>query len=287
MPEIGIDENLTAVAAIAPDDIWVSGSYAMVDANNQLVYLPLFLHWNGSQWLQFDSPGFGRDLVAIESNNVYAVGGETLVHWDGQSWTVAGGLDINAEASLNAIDNVPGTGDLVTAGWQGFPQDTLIARFIPSLPDAVPVSADSFEITRGQFISGTVADLAKSDNSKVLGRRETSDTSSNVYVEVRGTSPTPAPTSLEFTLEASVFARSEVIQSIDVYDFNIGAWEELDSRIAARLTDSTVTVSAKGDLSRFVEAETGQLEARCRFQSINPRQQFSASIDQTLWMIRQ
>ena len=134
MPEIGIDEKLTAVAAIAPDDVWVSGSYSIIDSQNQLVYLPLFLHWNGSAWSQFESPGFGSDLVAIESNNVYAVGGETLVHWDGQSWSVAGVLDATADAALNAIDQIPGTEELVAAGWQGFPQDTLVARLTLQSP---------------------------------------------------------------------------------------------------------------------------------------------------------
>jgi hypothetical protein len=287
MPELGIDENLTAVAAIAADDVWVSGSYAIVDENNLLVYLPLFLHWDGSGWSQFDSPGFGSDLAAIESNNVYAVGGETLVHWDGQSWTVAGELDVTAEASLNAIDRIPGTGDLVAAGWQGFPQDTLIARFIPGVPDTVAVAADSLDVTRGRVISGTLADLAESDDADLSIGRATSDIQSRTEFEVKAVSSVANPSSLVVTLEGSVFARSQVNQTIELYDYVAGVWEQIDTRAATRFSDSTVKVAATGDLSRFVEAGTMCIEARIRYQSPVARQHFSSNTDQFLWTIGQ
>ena len=84
-------------------------------------------------------------------------------------------------ASLNAINNIPGTADLVAAGWQGFPQDTLIARFAQGFPDSVAVGADSFNVTRGQVISGTIADLAESDDADLSSdeQRQTSSRGPN------------------------------------------------------------------------------------------------------------
>ena len=63
-------------------------------------WIPLVLRWNGTTWSRatIPVPQFGgqlRDVVALSSNNVYAVGlagegtfAETLVlHWNGTSWT--------------------------------------------------------------------------------------------------------------------------------------------------------------------------------------------------------
>ena len=173
--------------------------------------------------------------------------------------------------------------DPVTGAGQGTP---LPARGLAALESCiVEVAIDSFEFTRGNYSSGTVADLASSDNSDVSGRRNSSDTVSRVFLEVKGVSPTETPSSLKFTLEASVFARSTVVQSIDLFNYDTATWEEVDSQPAAAFVDSTVMVSATGDLSRFVEDGTNCIEARCRYESPSARQQFTANVDQVLWTI--
>jgi hypothetical protein len=89
------------------------------------------------------------------------------------------------------------------------------------------------------------------------------------------------------TLEGAVFARSPVNQTIELYDYIAGVWEQVDTRAATRFSDSTVTVAATGDLSRFVEAGTMFIKARIRYQSTNPRQQFSSNTDLFIWTIGQ
>ena len=79
-------------------------------------------------------------------------------------------------------------------------------------------------------------------------------------IEVKGFSPVASPSSLEVTLEGSVFARSQVYQTIELYDYVAGVWEQVDARAATRFTDSTVTLAATGDLSRFVEGGTMFIE---------------------------
>ena len=96
------------------------------------------------------------------------------------------------------------------------------------------------------------------------------------------------PSSLEFKLEGTVFARSNVVQTIELFDYVATTWEIINSRNAVRspAPDSVVTVAATGDLSRFVEAGTMCVEARVRYKSDSPRQNFASNTDQTIWTIQ-
>lgn len=158
-------------------------------------------------------------------------------------------------------------------------------RLVPVSSGPITVAPSSYEVTRGRYVSGDETSLADSDNVDLGARRSSTDIQSRVEVEIEGTSPTETPTSMTFTHEASVFARTEVTQNIEMYDFVLGDWETIDSQPASRFLDVTVEVVPTGDLSRFVEAGTGVVRARSRFVSSNPRQQFSANIDQMIWVI--
>ncbi len=118
-------------------------------------------------------------------------------------------------------------------------------------------------------------------------QRLTTDIQSRTEFVVMGTSPTANPGSLEVTLEGAVFARSPVVQTIELYDYVAAAWELVDSRNATNMIDSTATVAATGDLSRFVDPTTLAVEARIHFQSLSPRQRFASNTDQFIWTIGQ
>jgi hypothetical protein len=92
--------GLYGVAAIAPNDVWAVG-YAV---SLSTPYQTVTLHWNGSAWQIVPSPNLTRPgsynalnaVVAISSNNVWAVGGAPtdlgvdgralLMHWNGSAW---------------------------------------------------------------------------------------------------------------------------------------------------------------------------------------------------------
>lgn len=145
---------------------------------------------------------------------------------------------------------------------------------------------ESFVVTEGMHFSGGVAEITNSDDVDLTARRSNSDVASRVFIEFKGVSPSDSPSALSFTLEASVFARTNVFQRIDIWNFDDETWDEVDSRIASRLADSSVTVDTTKDLSRFVEPGTNFVRARARFDSENnPRQRFSVSVDQAIWSI--
>ncbi|MEM7453858.1 MAG: hypothetical protein AAF456_05825 [Planctomycetota bacterium] len=148
------------------------------------------------------------------------------------------------------------------------------------------IVADSYLVTRGTYSSGDTSDLADSDNQDLSVQRNNLDVISRVFVEFKTTAPTETPTNLDLTFESSVFARSTVVQSIDLYDYDLDEWVEIDSRNATRFSDSKFTVSASGDVSRFVQPGTSCVEARVRYQSLSNRQQFTANMDHIFWSIQ-
>lgn len=149
----------------------------------------------------------------------------------------------------------------------------------------VSIAPDSFLVTRGTYVSGGVAELAASDNADLSIRRNSADIQSRTEFEIKAFSPFANPSSFEVKLEGSVFARSTVNQTIELFDYNAGGWELVDTRAANRFSDITVTVAATGNLSRFVEGGTNSIEARIRYSSTVARQQFSSNTDQFAWTI--
>ncbi len=262
MPEIGINENLNAVAAIATDDVWVSGSYAFVNEQNQLEYVPLFLHWDGSVWSQYQSPGYGFDLVAIGTNDVYGVGGRTLVHWDGQAWSIAAELDPAELASLNAIDRLPGTGDLVVAGWQGNLHETLVARFTK---ESLTIMADSVEVVLGGNVTGQLSDVDESDDSylKIDRGNPGSPLLPSIIVDFEATLSTDTPNSLKVILESKV-NDSPNTQKILMFNNNTNSFEEVDAR-PSPTSDTVSHIQLEGDVTRFVQTGTGIIRTRVSY----------------------
>ena len=141
--------------------------------------------------------------------------------------------------------------------------------------------------TLGQYVGGGIAELAESDNADYQMRRSNNDLQSRTEFEVKSTSPTATPTRFEFTLKGSVFARGNVVQTIEFFDYVAGDWELVDTTNAARapMPDKVVTATATGDLSRFVEAGTLCIAARIRYKSDRNRQKFASNTDQAIWMI--
>lgn len=102
----GTDSYLTAVRAVAPDDIWAVGYSRTTTATATLVE-----HWDGSAWSLISTPPSGGTLssvVALAHNNVWAIGTDAsfqtlILHWDGASWiSVPGPNGPGAEFILSA-----------------------------------------------------------------------------------------------------------------------------------------------------------------------------------------
>jgi T5SS/PEP-CTERM-associated repeat protein len=156
-----------------------------------------------------------------------------------------------------------------------------VALFTDLVPDVV-VPAE-FNVIRGTYVSGGLTELATSDNADVSIRRSASDIQSRTEFEVASFATSANPSFMSITLEGSVFARSNVVQTIHAYNFDTAQFELVDTRNASRFNDNSTTVELLGNLSRFVEDGTHVVVARVRYQSDNPRQQFSSNTDLFTW----
>lgn len=94
------------VAAVTPDDVWVVG--LETDHSKFPATRPHFLHWDGANWTQVSAPGYALKLKAFASDDIYGIGGASLMHWDGQDWSVLSTLepqgDLGDLVSLDGLD---------------------------------------------------------------------------------------------------------------------------------------------------------------------------------------
>ncbi len=84
------NSTLSAVAAIASNDVWAAGSFS--DKSGTLSQ-PLFLHWDGASWQEAKVEGGGAvwGISARSASDIWAVGNAgpstAAFHWDGKSWS--------------------------------------------------------------------------------------------------------------------------------------------------------------------------------------------------------
>ncbi|HZW08743.1 MAG TPA: GC-type dockerin domain-anchored protein [Phycisphaerales bacterium] len=126
-PTPGFYNDLRAVAAIAPDDVWAGGDWWDFDGQ---IY-PFLIHWDGSQWTQVDVPFGIGDLYAFASDDVYAVS-NVVAHWDGASWEIVETFPGVDSPSLVALD---ATGPCALwAGGRHIPGDDLESLIVRQGP---------------------------------------------------------------------------------------------------------------------------------------------------------
>jgi hypothetical protein len=82
------DSELTGVAALATDDIWVVGSFRRARGGSRRA---LVEHWDGRSWRVIPTPGEElTDVDARSRRDVWAVGSpiNLVEHWNGERWKV-------------------------------------------------------------------------------------------------------------------------------------------------------------------------------------------------------
>jgi hypothetical protein len=119
--------DLSAVAALATNDVWAVGSLTKSNIGHPQT---LIEHWDGTNWQHVSSPNVGTGgsaltgLAAISANNIWAVGNghaPFFVHWDGTSWKLkpsptlaSSSSELHAVAALSTSD-VWAVGEVVSS----------------------------------------------------------------------------------------------------------------------------------------------------------------------------
>lgn len=156
----------------------------------------------------------------------------------------------------------------------------------PSRLGPIEIEPSEFSVTRGSLANGSLPNLLSSDDADVSIRRSSTDIESVTAMTIEGTSPLAIPSSIEISLEGSVFARTNVVQTISLFNYATADWVDIDVQNAARFSDATVQVTVTDDTEQFVSTGDQLILARVRYQSDNPRQRFTSNTDQFKWVIQ-
>ncbi len=156
--------------------------------------------------------------------------------------------------------------------------------------DDVTVTPDDWSAFRGFYLSGDISDVQESDDSylKFNPGLTLSSTEPPVWIEFDGVLPADRPTSLTVKLEATANTVG-ITQSIEMFNWNTGQYEEVDSQAASLNNDSVVTVDLTANIVNYVEVDTGLVKTRTgwRATGIVFLYPWTISIDQVAWTVTQ
>lgn len=150
------------------------------------------------------------------------------------------------------------------------------------------VSPTGFTIARGKLISGGLAALLSSDDSRMEVRMgPVTGTESPVEVDVTATSPTTTGTQLKITVELQG-SRTGLTQLVYMRNFQTDQWDLLDSR-AATTTDTSIdiTVTGSANVAKYIKASDGSMAVKIGLRSALTGQPklFSGKLDRVHWSI--
>ena len=150
----------------------------------------------------------------------------------------------------------------------------------------VEVVPESFEVIRGFTTSGEIEDLYVSDdfsaNFSPFKRKL-------CLFEATAVCPFVNPSRLVFNLESyCAYPRLGISIQIKLYDYDTESWEVVHQGTAPIGSDKRLEVEFTNDVTRFVNAETGQVKAQIRYLNSLPDKLranvFTVSVDQVGWI---
>ena len=153
---------------------------------------------------------------------------------------------------------------------------------------ATAVVADSVDAFRGFYVSGTLEDTYESDDSYLKYNPGITlfPAEAPVWLILDGTLPSDSPSSLSVMLEATANT-SGISQTIDMFNWNSGMYEEVDVTAAGFNNDLVVTIDVSAGLMDYVQAGTGAVRSRIGWRVVGPIFIFpwTISVDQVVWTV--
>lgn len=144
-----------------------------------------------------------------------------------------------------------------------------------------------YTIVRGVLLSGGLADLYDSDDSRLVVQAGPvfDPNEAPIWLQIKGTATTASPSELRFTLEA-YSNTSGLNQKIELYNYDTDSYEVIDERDATT-SDSVVEITVSGDPSRFVDPNTLEMTGQMTWKPSGPIMiwPFFVGIDQSVWTI--
>lgn len=198
---------------------------------------------------------------------------------------------VMAVATGNAT--VSTTVDVPSTIETGFSRLEVVTNGIASAPLTVVVTAPNvvlpttYTLVRGLLQSGNLESLFFTDNSSLVASVGLVLTAAEppVQIKLTGTALTATPSSLKFT-HVSKVSSVGTTEKVQLFNYVTGQYEVLDTR-SGSTSYQTVTVTASGDLSRFVDPATKQVQALVTYLQTGPvtNVNWQVSSDTSIWTI--
>jgi hypothetical protein len=149
------------------------------------------------------------------------------------------------------------------------------------------VAPTGFSLSRGILVSGGLADLIDSDDQRMVIQQGPTLTPQESPVNLRVDSVAPLPTVTGLTIKVEAQANTPgVYQWIDLFDYSINDWVNVDGRYASVKADAVVVVPASNP-NRFIQLGTRLMRAQIRYRAVGPTliSLWQAKIDQVQWRV--
>ncbi len=136
----------------------------------------------------------------------------------------------------------------------------------------------------GVISSGGLGDLETSDDSKMNLRVSKPASSPSIRLVADAVASDFSPSSFVLTLESGANTLN-IAQDIQMFNWNIGAFELVDSRMVSYSQDASINIDLSANATNFINQKTGAIQARIDFAPsglvwFNP---WSVSLDQLTW----
>jgi hypothetical protein len=107
---------------------------------------------------------------------------------------------------------------------------------------------------------------------------------SDILIEFEGALSTDSPGTLAITVEASATEEGPT-QTIEMFNWNTGQYQVVDSRSATANSDSSVYRELTDSITDFVQPVTGSVKARVGWKTIGfgLSRSWTARVDQIVW----
>ncbi len=179
-------------------------------------------------------------------------GSEVSGGWYTKSFNISDTIEPTNQMRFRFTASDLGDGSVVEAGLDAF---RIIKVHCSKL-----VLADSLNLASGSILEGNIEDLDYSDNQSMLLRTQARK---GLTAFLDGSSPSENPSAIEFTMEAhALTGRRLLVQEIALYNYATADFEVIRSARMDVNEDDSVVIQLSGDLSRFIEPDTGKMEAR-------------------------
>jgi len=207
------------------------------------------------QWVEF------RAEIDLDGDKVdyFYNGVEILSDWSWKNGVSGGG-----DAAIKALDLYGG--EPSSGGTSGTYFDDVSLMPASTTQEVCP---SSYTIMFGSLVSGGIADVCNSDDSRMVFANGSTFliTQSPITVQYFGTTTISAPTEVKTTVEYSV-SLVNLMARVDMRNYATSQWVQVDQR-SASLTDEVVTASKTTDAADYVSG-SGEVGIQVRVRDDAP-----------------